>query len=148
MLLLRPQTLLCLCRLPSLFTTDTLTSEDFLGPQDTCHSLRHVALLLPSGCVKFEVLYLIVIKSSEGFPGGSDGKESACNTEDRGSIPGSGRCPEGGEGNPLQYSGLENPMGLHSRIRMNKNEVTEQSTASLQSLGTSSSVLPRIHSNA
>ena len=107
-----------------------------------------MALLLPSGCVKFEVLYLIVIKSSEGFPGGSDGKESACNTEDRGSIPGSGRCPEGGEGNPLQYSGLENPMGLHSRIRMNKNEVTEQSTASLQSLGTSSSVLPRIHSNA
>ena len=46
-----------------------------------------------------------------GFPGGSDGKESAaCNAEDLGSIPGLGRSP--GEGNryPLQYSCLENPM--------------------------------------
>ena len=101
-LLLRPQTLLCLCRLPSLFTTDTLTSEDFLGPQDTCHSLRHVALLLPSGCVKFEVLYLIVIKSSEGFPGGSDGKESACNTEDW--VPSLGREDALKEGKATHFS--------------------------------------------
>ena len=40
---------------------------------------------------------------------GSDGKESA-NTGDQGSIPGSGRCPGEGNGNPLQYSFLENPM--------------------------------------
>ena len=45
-----------------------------------------------------------------GFPGGSDGKESACNVGDPGSIPGSGRYPGGGHGNPLQYSCLENPM--------------------------------------
>ena len=45
-----------------------------------------------------------------GFPGGSDGKESACNAGDLGSIPGLGRSPEGGHGNPLQYSHLENPM--------------------------------------
>ena len=44
------------------------------------------------------------------FPGGSDGKESACNVEDLGSIPGLGRSPRGGHGNPLQYSYLENPM--------------------------------------
>ena len=44
------------------------------------------------------------------FPGGSDGKESACNTGDLCSIPGLGRSPEGGNGNPLQYSCLENPM--------------------------------------
>ena len=44
------------------------------------------------------------------FPGGSDGKESACNTEDRGSIPGSGRSPGEVCGNPLQYSCLKNPM--------------------------------------
>ena len=44
----------------------------------------------------------------EGFPGGSDGKESACNAEDQGSIPGSGRSPGEGNGNPLQYSYLEN----------------------------------------
>ena len=38
------------------------------------------------------------------------GKESACNAGDLGSIPGSGRSPGGGNGNPLQYSGLEDPM--------------------------------------
>ena len=45
-----------------------------------------------------------------GFPGGSDAKESACNEGDLNSIPGLGRSPEGGHGNPLQYSGLENSM--------------------------------------
>ena len=43
-----------------------------------------------------------------GFPGGSDGKESACNAGDLGSISGLGRCPGGGHGNPLQCSWLEN----------------------------------------
>ena len=41
-----------------------------------------------------------------GFLGGSDGKASACNAEDPGSIPGSGRSPGEGNGNPLQYSGV------------------------------------------
>ena len=45
-----------------------------------------------------------------GFPGGSDGEESACNSGEADSIPGSGRSPGGGHGNPLQYSCLENPM--------------------------------------
>ena len=45
-----------------------------------------------------------------GFPGGSDGKESACNAGDLSSIPGLGRSPEEGNGNPLQYSCLENSM--------------------------------------
>ena len=45
-----------------------------------------------------------------GFPGGSGGKESACNAGDLGSIPGMGRSPGGGHGSPLQYSCLENPM--------------------------------------
>ena len=44
------------------------------------------------------------------FPGGSDGKELACNAGDPGSIPESGRCPGEGNGCPLQYSCLENPM--------------------------------------
>ena len=44
------------------------------------------------------------------FPGGSDGKESACNVGNPGSIPGSGRSPEEGEENLLQYSGLETSM--------------------------------------
>ena len=46
-----------------------------------------------------------------GFPGSSDGKASACNVGELGSIPGSGRFPGEGNGNPLQYSCLENPMG-------------------------------------
>ena len=45
-----------------------------------------------------------------GFPGGSDGKASACNTGDLGSIPGLGRSLGEGKGYPLQYSCLENPM--------------------------------------
>ena len=43
-----------------------------------------------------------------GFPGGSHGKESTSNVGDPGSIPKSGRSPEEGNGNPLQYSSLEN----------------------------------------
>ena len=45
------------------------------------------------------------------FPGISEVKASACNVGDLGSIPGSGRSPGEGNGNPLQYSCLENPMG-------------------------------------
>ena len=44
------------------------------------------------------------------FPGGSDGEESTCNVGDLGSIPGLGRSPGEGNGNPLQYSCLENSM--------------------------------------
>ena len=46
-----------------------------------------------------------------GFPGGSDGKESAGNARDLGLTPALGRSPGGGHGNPLQYSCLENPRG-------------------------------------
>ena len=45
-----------------------------------------------------------------GFPGGSDGKEPACNAEDPASIPGSRRSPGEGNGNPFHYSCLENAM--------------------------------------
>ena len=44
------------------------------------------------------------------FPGSSDGKESTCNVDDLELIPGLGRSPGGGHGNPLQYSCLENSM--------------------------------------
>ena len=45
-----------------------------------------------------------------GFPAGSVGKEFTCNTGDVSLIPGFGRSPGGGHGNPLQYSCLEKPM--------------------------------------
>ena len=54
-------------------------------------------------------IYLFFIKRN-GLPSGSDGKESACNVGDLGSIPGSGRSPGEGNGYPLQYSCLRNSM--------------------------------------
>ena len=64
------------------------------------------------------------------FPGGSYGKESACNAVHLGLIPGSGRFPERGNGNPLQYPCLENPMDrgawwaiVHGVVRVGHNLV-------------------------
>ena len=54
------------------------------------------------------------IYKNMGFPSGSDGKESTCNVEDLGSIPGLGRSPGGGHGNPFQYFCLGNPHGQRS----------------------------------
>ena len=48
--------------------------------------------------------------NNQGFPGGSEGKASAHNAGDLGLIPGSRRCPGERNGNPLQYSRLENSM--------------------------------------
>ena len=50
------------------------------------------------------------------FPGDSDGKESACNVGDLGSVPELCRFPGGGHGNPLQYSCLEYPHGQRSLV--------------------------------
>ena len=57
-------------------------------------------LILSSGFSMYSIM---------GFPGGSEGKASACSAGDLGSIPGSGRSPEEGNGNPLQHSCQENP---------------------------------------
>ena len=57
-----------------------------------------------------------------GFPGGSDGKESSCNAGDLGLIPGLGRSPEEGNGKPLQYSSLENPMDRDTAQEVTKNQ--------------------------
>ena len=56
------------------------------------------------------LLFSSILMWTRGFPWSSVGKESACNAGDLGSIPGSGRSPGAGIGNPLQYSCLENPM--------------------------------------
>ena len=54
--------------------------------------------------------YIAYTAEPLGFPGGSAGKESACNAGDLGLISGLGRFPGEGKGYPLQYSGLENSM--------------------------------------
>ena len=63
------------------------------------------------------IFYIIdrVYRHARSFPGGSDDKES-CNVGGLGSIPGLGRSPGGGHGNPLQYSCLENPHRLRSLV--------------------------------
>ena len=71
-----------------------------------------------------------------GFPGGSDGEESACSAGDPGSIPGSGTHPGGGNGNPFQYPCLENPMirgAWWATVRgvAKESDTTEQLTLSL-----------------
>ena len=72
------------------------------GPQQPGRRCRCLSLL-----VLFPTLIRPILRC--GLPGGTDGKESACNAGDPGSIPRSGRSPGGGHGNPLQYSCLENP---------------------------------------
>ena len=69
---------------------------------------------------------------SMGFPRSSVSKESACNAGDLGSVPGSGRSPGEGSGNPLQYFCLENPMDrgawqatVHEVTRVRHNLVTK-----------------------
>ena len=77
-----------------------------------------------------------------GFPGGSDSKESACNVGDPGSIPGSGRSPGEGNGNPLQQSWLENPIDRdclagYSPWGCKESDTTEWLSLSITSQGSS-----------
>ena len=68
--------------------------------------------ILPSLTVSFYLLLFLwlILPCMQGFPGGSEVKVSASNARDVDLIPGSGRSPGEGNGNPLQYSCLENPM--------------------------------------
>ena len=68
-----------------------------------------------------------------GFPGGSAGKESTCNVGDPGSVPGLGRSPGEGNGYPLQYCGLENPMDWGSK-RVGHDSVTFTSLSKCEDL--------------
>ena len=70
---------------------------------EKCDLDRKYWLSLPS-------LFTCCYRHRLGFPSGLAITESACIAGDAGLIPGSGQSPGGGHGNPLQYSGLENPM--------------------------------------
>ena len=73
--------------------------------------------------------FFILSSSFTYFPGGSAGKESACNAGDLGSIPGLGRSPGEAKGYPLQYSGLEN--SIDSPWGRKESDTTEQLSLSL-----------------
>ena len=84
-----------------------------------------------------------------GFPGGSDGKESACNAGDLGSIPGSGRYLGEGNGYPLQFSCLENPVDrgacwatVHGVVRVRCDLATKQQQLG-EDYAAAASALPR-----
>ena len=65
------------------------------------------------GCILSPCIFTFYAEYIMGFPGGTSGKNPSANAgdiRDADSIPGSGRYPGGGHGNPLQYSCLENPM--------------------------------------
>ena len=82
-----------------------------------CESLMFWACVLMAHIIisqelKINIILLLILISvvHNWFSCGSDGKESACNAGDAGSTSGSGKCPEGGHGIPLQHSCLENSM--------------------------------------
>ena len=72
------------------------------------------------------------------LPGSLDGKESTCNEGHLGSIPGLGRSPGGGHGNPLQYSCLDNPHGQRSLVGYSPRG--HQESDSIERLSTASKV--------
>ena len=74
------------------------------------HGQRSLVGYSPWGHKESDTTGLNSLKVLRGFPGGSDGKASACNAGDPGLIPGWGRSPGEGNGNLLQYSCLENSM--------------------------------------
>jgi len=99
-----PVSFSCRCGKSLRGSTEGLGSRRLVsGPQSTVGQSELQGLWVggkaEKGCVGFQ-----------GFPGGSDSEESACNAEDAASIPGLGRCPGEGNGYPLQYSCPENPM--------------------------------------
>ena len=75
--------------------------------------LRRGNLIFSLGSQRLHALEILFFSSSSLsglFPGGSEGKASACNAGDQDSVPGLGRSPGEGNGYLLQYSGLENSM--------------------------------------
>ena len=85
--------------------------EKLSGQAYTCQVIYNSEKLFRKTPVLLINSYLLTMR---GFPGASVVKESTCNAGDPGSIPGSGRSPGEGTGNPLQYSCLENPHGKRS----------------------------------
>ena len=69
---------------------------------------------MPFGITHLLIIFVIIRHLL--LPGGSDGKESACNVEDMGSVSGLGRSPGEENGIPLQYSCLKNPMDPRSLV--------------------------------
>ena len=97
------------------FYNDEIVIPSFVFPIEIYAGFCSIShrVLFPKLCdvnPSYEHTHIHSLSTIMGFPGGSDSKESACNAGDPTSMPGSGRSPGGGNGNPLQYSCLENSM--------------------------------------
>ena len=77
---------------------------------NVCNLISYSSAFSKSSLNIWKQVLDILYQNDLGFPGGSEGKVAACNAGDLGLIPGSGRSPGEGNGNPLQYSCLENSM--------------------------------------
>ena len=89
--------------------TPVLLPEEFHGQRSSWATVHRVTSNW-TPLKQFSIRSCLEYGFFPDFPGGSDVKESACNGGDPSSIPGSGRSPGEGNGNPFQYSCLENPM--------------------------------------
>ena len=102
--------------------------------------LQNIIFMVSQNLMLSKKRYLNNLSSIKlGSPGGSDGKESACSTGDPGSIPESGRSPGEGNGDPLQYSCLENSMDrgtwwVNGPWDHKESDTTEQLTPTLNNL--------------
>ena len=72
--------------------------------------MKSIFSLIEDADTWVDILPRGLVGCTQGFPGGSDSKESACNAGDQGLIPGSGKSLGGGKCYPLWYSCLENPV--------------------------------------
>ena len=113
------------CCLSKISTSKSFTS---LWDLNTCAGTQ----TQPKPCMGLEpsVFKLESLTWCLGFSGGSDGKESTYNMGDLGLIPGLGRYPGGGHGNPLQYSCPENPHGQRSLMDYHPRVVKSQTQPS------------------
>ena len=95
--------------IPSLFSQPFIPAGFYFSPRKELYATCYDAALLLERYVCVFLFLKWLQTSPQGFLGGTHGKEPACQCR-RHKIPGSGRCPAGGHGNPLRYSCLENPM--------------------------------------
>ena len=93
-----------------LLSFDRSVVSDSLQPHELQQARLPCSSPSPGACSNSCPLNWWCCLTISDFPGGLEGKVSACNVGDPGLIPGSGRSPGEGNGNPLQYSCLENPM--------------------------------------
>ena len=104
---------------------DSALSVPETGKLTMCTWLEKMDVCVFYGCVKKKITTELASENNDhlsshllsGFPGGSEVKASASSAGEPGSIPGSGRSPGEGNGNPLQYSCLETPMDGEARLQ-------------------------------